>query len=80
MILTTITIMMATWMIMMMLLLKGILVVTIIMMVIMIMTVTMIMILFRWPQFLDASQFFNRIRRGRTSILDPFASSSKKDA
>ena len=49
-------------------------------MVIMIMTVTMIMILFRWPQFLDASQFFNRIRRGRTSILDPFTSSSRKDA
>ena len=77
---TTVTIMMATLMMMMIILLKGILMVTIIMMVIMIMTVTMIMILFRWPQFLDASQFFNRIRRGRTSILDPFTSSSKKDA
>ena len=77
---TTVTIMMATLMMMMIILLKGMLMVTTIMMVMMIMTVTMIMIIFRWPQFPDVSQFFNRIRRGRTSILDPFTSSSKKDA
>ena len=77
---TTVTIIMATIMMMVIILLQGMLMVTTILMVTMIMTITMLVIIFRCPQFPDVSQFFNRIRRRRSSILDPFTSSSKKDA